>query len=140
MKIKYSYEQIIRVSITLILLFCVIFANFIAVAAIERYGMQLYFYDKLLVAYESAGRGGYEKELKKILALNSAPRQLELAKKFEIKSKDIKDMHAYLKEEVNEKKNLALLYKNLRAAAVVLMLVILTWRLFANLSLKYRKR
>jgi len=59
-------KKAIRILIALALLSSVIFANFYAVRRMLRCGTKVYFYDKLLVAFDAAGMRGLEAELQKI--------------------------------------------------------------------------
>lgn len=119
---------------TLILIFCVIFANFYAIRRIEHYGLELYLYDRLLVAYDTGSRNGMDKELKNIISDDKMPRERKLAEEFQAKLINIKDLQGYLKDIVAEKRSKVMLLRNLRLAAVILMLLILGLRLLINLK------
>ena len=61
----FTKKQLIRFAVTFIFLCCMLFANFFAVRIMLRYGVDAYFYDKLLVAYNIGGANGLKIELDK---------------------------------------------------------------------------
>ena len=131
-------QRIIRISLAVVFLACVIYANFYAVWMIQRYGMEIYFYDKLLVAYDIGGKEGMEKELAKIISTERWPRELALAREFHGRLGGLKDPEGFLRGIVAEKKAKALFIKNLRTTAVILILAIFLWRLGVNLSGRFK--
>ncbi len=74
--------------------------EFYAIRRILRFGRELYFYDKLLVAYDIGGAKGLEDELGKIRASEKSSLELALVKDFEIKLKGLKDPAVFLGEKV----------------------------------------
>ena len=104
-----------------------------------RYGLELYFYDKLLVAYNIGGRKGLELEMEKMRTTDKMPRELALAKDFEIKLKELKDPAEFLSDKVTRNKNMVNLVRNLRSIAIILMLLIFSWRLIINLPRRSKR-
>lgn len=129
---RFSRSQIIKLALTLVFLVCVLFANFYAVRRMMRLGLEVYFYDKLLVAYNIGGRKGLEEEIEKIRAADKMPRELVLAKDFEIRLKGLKDPAQFLSEKVEQNKRKVNRIRNLRTAAIILMFIIFGWRMMVN--------
>lgn len=132
--------RIIRVVITLILLVCVIFANFYAIRRMKRYGLELFVYDKLLVAYDIGSREGMEKELNEIVSNAKAPQQAALAKRFQARLSGMKDAKDYLKDAVVERRNTIDMLNNLRNLAIYLMVLLFLWRIVINLAGRVKGR
>ncbi|MFA5157127.1 MAG: hypothetical protein WC532_07060 [Candidatus Omnitrophota bacterium] len=118
-----------KIALTVMFFFCVLFANFYAVRKMERYGLDLLFYDRLSVAYDIGSAEGMEKELTAILSNNSMPRVSKLARQFQSQLPGIEDPQGYLKNIVSEKRNTVMMLKNLRTAAIFVMLLLFTIRL-----------
>ena len=123
----------IRIAITLMLLLLFIWANFYTVRKVVRYGVELYLYDKLLVAYQIGGMPGLKSELKKETSQYRMPRELTLAREFEKKLEDIKFPGDFLEKVINEKKEKIKLFKKLRIVAFVFIAIILLLRIVLNL-------
>ncbi|MDD5130931.1 MAG: hypothetical protein PHS66_07805 [Candidatus Omnitrophica bacterium] len=128
--------RIIKFFAVALFLSCMLFANFFAVRMILRYGVDTYFYDKLLVAYTVGGRQGLKLELDKILLTDKLPRESVLAKDFTGRLETLADPEVFLKDKVQKNKTMIFHIRNLRNIAIVLMIVLFTWRLAANASVK----
>jgi len=125
-------NRVTRIIVMLVFLFCMLFANFYAVRKINLYGIKLYFYDKLLVAYNIGGREGIDKELKEIFASDKFPRELALARDFQTQLGGLKDPATFLNQRSVQSKEKIMLLRNLRSAAIILMLFIFGWRILFN--------
>ncbi len=121
-------QKIIRMAIMALFLLCMLFANFYAVRKMGQYGAELFIYDKLLVAYNVAGREGLEKELDEVFRERNFPRELTVAKEFKEEFKNLKDPGAYLSGKVTQSKGSIILLRNLRTAAIILMILIFGWQ------------
>lgn len=137
---KLSKKQIIGFAITAIFLVSMLFANFYAIRKIGRYGVELYLYDKLLVAYNIAGKAGLEKELKDILSSDKMPRELALAREFKVEMETLEDPGAYLSKKVAQDKREIAIFRHSRNAAILLMFVIFSWRILSNFIRRRNKR
>lgn len=125
---KFTRARIIRIAVMLVFLCCVLFANFIAVRMILRYGVEAYFYDKLLVAYTVGGQKGLKMELEMIPLSDKSPRETMLAGDFSSKLGTLTDPGAFLKEKVQKARKMAYSIRNLRSVAIVIMLIIFGWQ------------
>lgn len=125
---RFSKSRIIKIAIMLVFLSCVLFANFIAVRMMLHYGVEAYFYDKLLVAYTVGGAKGLKMELEMIPLGDKSPRESKLARDFTAKLATLSDPEAFLKDKLQKTKNMLHFIRNTRSAAIVLMLVIFGWQ------------
>jgi len=123
-----------------VFLACTLFANFYAVRKIMRYGVEVYFYDKLLVAYNIGGAKGMQKELQQIRAFDKMPRESALAKDFESKIGGLKDPAEFLSAKVQQGKEKVNLIRNLRSAAIVLMILLFGWQLVVNTRSRFKSK
>ena len=137
---KLSRNLIIKIVMTLAFLCCMLFANFIAVRMMLRYGVDTYFYDKLLVAYNIGGANGLKTELDKIQVSYKLPRETMLAKDFAVKLGTLADPEAFLQDKVQTGKKMAFLIRNLRSVAIVFMLILFGWQLIANYIAKFKTK
>lgn len=133
-----SKGMVIKFTIMLVFLVCMLFANFYAVRKLMQYGMEVYFYDKLSVAYSIGGAKGLEEELEKMRSTDKMPRELPLAKEFEIKLKNLQDPAVFLRDKVEQNKERISLIRSLRSAAIILMFFIFAWRLSVNLCGRFK--
>lgn len=133
-----SRKQLIKFLGTAVFMSAMLTANFYAVRKMNHYGMELYFYDKLLVAYNIGSGAGLKEEVDKILADERYPRELAMARDFMVKLKDLKDPGVFLNDKVNQDKEKVIFFKRLRNAAIILMFVILAWRLFMNMGARFK--
>jgi len=116
----------------LVLLFCMLFANFLAVRMMLRYGVDVYFYDKLLVAYNIGGMSGLKVELEKIRTDDNISREDILAQDFASKLGNLQDPATFLSAKVSQNKKMVYLVRSLRSWAIALMTVIFAWQLIVN--------
>jgi hypothetical protein len=137
---SFPKSKIIKFAVMMIFLVCTLFANFYAVRKIMRYGVEVYFYDKLLVAYTIGGENGIKKELKQILADDKMPRELVLAKDFETQLKSLKEPGAFLNHKVRQGQKKIKSIRDLRNIAIILMFIIFSWRLMANPRNRFKSK
>jgi hypothetical protein len=101
------------------------FANFIAVRIMLAYGVEIYFYDKLLVAYDIGGRQGLNVELDKIKSGDRSSRQAQLSSDFSARLESgLDDPEAFLRDKVAKNKQTVSFIRDSRSAAISLMLVL----------------
>lgn len=124
----------------LILLVCMFFANFLAVRMILRYGVETYFYDKLLVAYTVGNVDGLKMELGRIPVTDKSSLELRLAKDFTTKLETLPNPGAFLKDKVGQYKTKINLIRNLRTIAVALMLLIFIWQVVVKFKDKRKSK
>lgn len=124
----------------LVFFICMLFANFYAVRLMGRYGVELFFYDKLAVAYNIGGADGMKKELREIIANEKFPKELVLANDFENKLRALDNPQAYLVDKVQDARKKIALLRNLRTIAIALMFIIFIWRLIAGMIYRYKIR
>jgi len=132
----FSKSQVIRLTVILLLLCCTLFANFIAVRMMLRYGIDAYFYDKLLVAYNIGGLAGLKTELDKISVTDKLRRESILAKNFSAQLETLPDPKAFLTDKVQKSKNMAFFIRNMRSAAIVLMVILFGWQVITSSASK----
>ncbi len=128
----FSGNRIIKIAITLLLLCCMFFANFYAVRMRLRHGVDVYFYDKLLVAYNIGGMPGLKIELEKIRANDGVRRETILADDFAFRLATLNDPEAFLNAKVSQNKKMIYLIRSLRSAAIGLMTVVFAWQFIVN--------
>lgn len=134
----FSRSRIIKIALTLIFLCCMFFANFFALRLILRYGVDAYFYDKLLVAYTIGGAKGLKLELDKISITDKSSRESMLANNFVTKLETLVNPKAFLQDKVQENKKMIFFIRNLRSAAIVIMLILFTCKLFLNYNARFK--
>jgi len=127
---RFSRSRIIKIAVTLVFLCCVLFANFIAVRIMLRYGVEAYFYDKLLVAYTVGGTKGLKMELEMIPLTDKNSRESMLARDFAAKLETLTDPEAFLKDKVQKTRKMVYSIRSMRSAAIVVMLIIFGWQVF----------
>ncbi|TAM40369.1 hypothetical protein EPN54_02705 [bacterium] len=125
-------NRIIKIAVTLVFLSCTLFANSFAVRMMLRYGVETYFYDKLLVAYTIGGAKGLKVELEKIPVTDKNQRESILAKDFTARLETLADPEAFLKDKVQKSKKMVYSIRGLRSAAIVIMLIIFGWQAIAK--------
>jgi hypothetical protein len=130
--VEFSRKRVIKLAVMLVFFCCMLYANFFAVRLMLHYGVDTYFYDKLLVAYTIGGSEGLRTELNNIPVTDKLPRESILAKDFAARLKGLKDPEAYLKEEVRKSKKMVSFIRNLRSAAIYLMFILFGWQLIMN--------
>lgn len=122
----------IRIAIAAALFILFIIANFYTVRALAIYGTELYFYDKLLVAYQFAGINGLKQELGTILSHDKMRHELAVARNFEKNLENIKEPDKFLADIVNDRKDKINFLRNLRSIAFALIVGILLLRIIVN--------
>lgn len=124
----------IRITITVVLIIFFIWANFYTVRKIAHYGIELYLYDKLLVAYQIGGMRGLRIELNKESSQGGMRGELAVVKEIKENLKGIKAPEDFLENVVKEKRGKIKLFRNLRIAAFAFIGIMLLLRLAVNLS------
>lgn len=119
----------IQAVITVVLLLLAVFANFYTIGQMKNYGLRVYFYDKLLVAYDMAQAAGLKAEIERMLSQPQAKLQFELAQNFKEELIDIRDPGGYLKDMVDKGKEKIALMQTLRLISFGLIALILLLRL-----------
>jgi len=137
---SFPKSKIIKFAVTAVFLTCMLFANFYAVRKIMRYGVEVYFYDKLLVAYNIGGEKGMQKELRQIRTSDKMPRELALEKDFESRIGGLKDPAEFLSAKVQQGKQKVNLIRNLRSAAIVLMILLFGWQLAVKSRSRFKSK
>jgi hypothetical protein len=133
---KISGVRKIRIAITISLLLLFLFANIYAIRQLTRYGIEFYFYDKMLVAYQIGGMPGLRSELKSVLLQDKMPREIAVAKVFQKKLNNLETPENFLKGISKELKRKIDLFRALRNIAFGLIMVIFLFRLALNLLIK----
>jgi len=128
---KHLKVRKIRIAITVVLLLLFTFANIHAVRQMARYALELYVYDKLLVAYQVGKDTGMKNELSLLLSQDKMPRQLALARSFDRKMASLASPGEFLENTTEDLKKKIELYRNLRNIAFALIIAILLFRFFA---------
>ena len=137
---KFSRSRIIKIVVMLVFFCCMLFANFFAVRMMLGYGVDTYFYDKLLVAYNVGGSKGLKMELAKIPVNDKLRRESMLAKDFTARLETLTDPGAFLQDKVQKSKGMAFFIRNLRSAAIILMFILFVWQLFVNSAARKCKK
>ena len=136
---EFSRARIIKIAVMLVFLSCMLFANFFAVRLMFRYGEELYFYDKFLVAYTVGREEGLKMELDKLPETNKLRRELIKARNSIAKLDTVADPETFLAERVQRSKKMLFLIKNLRTAAFLIIVILFGWRLIAARRHKEKK-
>jgi hypothetical protein len=126
---EFSGNRVVKITLMLVFLSCMLFANFIAVRMMFRYGVDAYFYDKLLVAYTVGGDKGLKLELSTIPITDKLRRESILAREFSGELARLKDPRAFLADKVQKSKKMASFIRDLRNAAILVMLILFGWQL-----------
>lgn len=124
----FSRSRFIRVVLTVVFFACMVVANFYVFRALTSLGMKIYFYDKLIVAYKFGGINGLKQELNQVLSSEKFPRELALARYFEVKLKDIRNPQVFLEKEIEEGKAQIIFLRRLRSSAIIIMFAIFLWQ------------
>ncbi len=136
---KFSRERIFRVTIATVLLILAVYANLYTIRRMTHYGMELYLYDKLLVAYrEGDGMPALRRELDRAAAQRNMPREAALAVEFKKNLDTIEAPEEFLEKRLEEDRNKLRLLRNLRILSFLLILALILLRLRVNLSGKAR--
>lgn len=122
--------------ITALLFFFFLFANIYTIRRLSYYAVELFLYDKLLVAYQVGGMNGVNNELEIILSQDRMPREIALAKTFKNNLGNLKAPDKFLKNAVEEKKKDIRLFRNLRNIAFVCIVALFLLRIMLIRSIK----
>jgi len=133
-----SRGRVIKLGVMAVFLCCMFFANFVAVRMILRYGVETYFYDKLLVAYTIGGAKGLKTELNNMIVGDSPGREAILAKDFTARLEALGDIKAFLQDKVYKGKKIVASVRNLRLAAIYLMFILFAWQLIIKSCPNFR--
>jgi hypothetical protein len=136
--VKVTKKQVIRTIISVIFFLCALYANFYAIRRMGSLGIELFLYDKLSVAYNIGGSHGLSEELKKVLSEEKSPRELALARDFQIKLKALPEPGEFLNHKVGQIRDEINTLRKLRTLAILLMFLIFAWQ--AIVSLGARKK
>jgi hypothetical protein len=122
---KLKSDSIIAAALMILFLF----ANIHAVRQLMRYGTELFFYDKLNVAYQIGGEAGFNKELERVLVLSKMPREVALARSFQKSLVNLAAPEKYVQDKVDDLGKKVALYRFLRNVAffLILGLLLLRW-------------
>jgi hypothetical protein len=133
---KASGLRKIRIAITVSLLLLFLFANIISIRQLMRYGLELYFYDKMLVAYQIGGINGLTQELEMVLSQDKMPREIRLAQAFKENLRNLQSPDKFLEGIIKEDKKQIDLFRRLRNGAFGIILAIVLLRFALNLIIK----
>ncbi len=129
---EFSRKRLIKLVVMLVFVCCILFVNFVSVKMIIRYGVDTYFYDKLLVAYNIGGSEGLKLELSKIPVTDKFPREQMLAKDFAARLETLTDPGIFLQDKVGKNKGMVNSVRNLRSGVIYIMLILFCWRLIID--------
>jgi len=94
-----------------------------------RYGMEVYFYDKMLVAYRVGGMRGLEGELESVFKTDKNPHEREVAAHFKSSIGSIQDPEGFLEKKVNGEKRKMHRMRTMRDAAFAVIVAFLLLRI-----------
>jgi len=137
---KLFKNNIIKIVIIMATLCCMFYANFFAVRMMLRYGVQAYFYDKLLVAYDIGGVKGLKVELGKIPLTDKSLRESKLAKDFTVKLSTLSEPGVFLRNKVQESKDMVNNIINLRSVAIVFLIIVFAGKRIVNFLKKVKSK
>jgi len=133
---KFSNADKVRIAITGALLILFLFANIFSIRQMSKYGLKLFFYDKMSVACQIGGLPGLRSELESVISESKMPREVALAKVFKQKLENLNEPCVFLKDTTENLRAKIILYRNLRNLAFGLILLILILRLAVNFYFK----
>jgi len=119
----------ISVAITVLLFLLFLYANIYTIKRMGRSGVELYLYDKLLVAYQVGGMPGLNNELERVFSEEKIRLELIEARDFKSKLGSIKDPGKFLQDIVKQKKERIGVLRILRNISFGIILVILLIRI-----------
>ena len=132
-------RKISSIVITILLFFFFTFANIYSIRQMSRYAVELFFYDKALVAFQVGGMAGLNDELDRIILQDKMPREIAVAKYFKKNLGNLKSPGEFLKNVVEEKKNKINLFRHLRNVAFGCIVVLILLRLIITFRIRLRK-
>jgi len=136
---KTFQKKLIMAVLTFLFFFCAIYANLYAIRRMERYAAEAYFYDKLQVALQFGGINGLDDELNMISLQDKQKRQQALVKEFKKTLPGLKNPGQYLSDIVTERKAKIIRIKNFRLVAMMIIMAIFCWRLYAGYSARFKR-
>jgi len=113
-----------NIFIMVLLTFLFLFANIYAVRKIIRYGSEMYFYDKLLVAYRVGSEKGLKEELNRMPAQDKTGLGIKIAQDMKKELSGIGDPEKFLSNIIDRKKNEVNLFRRLRSLSFGLILIV----------------
>jgi len=122
----------IRIIITALLIILAVYVNIIALRRISHYALEVYFYDKLSVAYDIGGRKGLEKEIARIKTTEKQRLVAKMAEELEGKISLIPDPAPFIDNSLSAGKNRIRALRSLRIIAILLIMGILLLRFLVN--------
>lgn len=132
--------MILRITVTIIMIFLAIFANIIVLRRIGSYVVEVNFYDKLSVAYDIGGAGGLRSELARIKTHDKLKRESALAAEFEKRLANLKEPEAFIDNALAENRKKIKFLISLRNAAMMLILAVFILRAVVDLKLRRNKQ
>lgn len=129
----------VRIAVTIILMLLFFLANIYAIRQGARYVVELYFYDKLLVGYQSAGMPGLRSELERIVSEDKFYREIILLQNFKQNLANLQDPGSYLKSIVKDKKQKIIFFKHLRDISLGLIMALFLARLALDIFIRRKK-
>lgn len=134
---SFSWIRVTKLAVTMLFVACMFFVNFIAVRIMLTRGAEIYFYDKLLVAYDIGGMEGLKTELGKMKTGDKSSSEAKLAMDFSVRLEGaLGDPEAFLRDKVAKYKRTLSFIRDSRSAAISLMLVLFVLQVI----LKHSKR
>jgi hypothetical protein len=133
-------QKISSITITILLFISFTFANIYAIRKLSHYAVQLFFYDKLLVAYQVAGMPAVNNELDRILTQDNAPREVAVAKNFKNNLANLAQPDKFIQNSVEENRIKINLYRSLRNVALGCIAVLVLLRLVIAARVKSAKQ
>lgn len=133
---KPSIVRKIQIAIAVLLMLLFLVANLYSVRRIMHYGVELYLYDKLNVAYQIGGISGLKLELEKIISEDKMPREKFEAEAFKKRLGSINEPGKYLQDLVADRKAKVNMFRNIRNLAFYAILIIILLRLTFNRLIK----
>ena len=129
----------IKLIATVLFLILSLFANFYAIRKLARYGVEVYFYDKMLVAYRIGALPGLKEELESVLSQDKMPSEIALAKDFKKNLDKLESPEKFLEDTSGSLKKKIALFRSLRNIAILLISAILILRIISNHAARLKK-
>jgi len=127
-KTMFPKKQIFKALIIVVFIFLMAFANLYVVRQMANCAINMYFYDRLLVAYEAGSAAKMEENLNIIASNSDLPRERGLAIKFKKNIGNIKDPHTFLKNIVANNRARLKRLKNMRNISIILIVILFILR------------
>ncbi len=131
-----SRKRKVSIGVTVLLFIFFLFANIYAIRRMSAYAVELFFYDRMLVAYQVGGMPGVNNELERILSQDKMPRELRVAATFKKSLQSLKSPEEFLRNAVEAKKEKINLFRNLRNLAFGFIIVLVLLRAALNFRAK----